>query len=135
VTGKVIFTNKKEGNVQAAAMVFELISNVHSRNSVQEIPKTTKLYNPLTIDLDVLNPFGQDLVFNIQIIHEKVNKEKASKKNKQGIGKDKKKAAAEVNTNVVPDPFHCKLETIRIKKNGSNIVPVTFLPFELGVHK
>ena len=135
VTGKVIFTNKKEGNVQAAAMVFELISNVHSRNSVQEIPKTTKLYNPLTIDLDVLNPFGQDLVFNIQIIHEKVNKDKVPKKNKQGIGKDKKKAVADTPINRMPEPFHCKLETIRIKKNGSNIVPVTFLPFELGVHK
>ena len=135
VTGKVIFTNKKEGNVQAAAMVFELVSNVHSRNSVQEIPKTTKLYNPLTIDLDVMNPFGQDLVFQIQIIHEKVNKEKAAKKNKNPLGKDKKKGAAENTGNYVPDPFYCKLETIRIKKNGSNIVPVTFLPFELGVHK
>jgi hypothetical protein len=71
VTGKVIFTNKKEGNVQAAAMVFELMSNVHSRNSVEEVTKTTKLYNPTTIDLDVHNPFGQDLIFNIQIIHEK----------------------------------------------------------------
>ena len=79
VRSKVIFTNKKEGNVQAAAMVFELVSNVHSRNSVQEIPKTTKLYNPLTVDLDVLNPFGQELTFNIQIIHERVTKDKASK--------------------------------------------------------
>lgn len=135
MTGKVIFTNKKEGNVQAAAMVFELISNVHSRNSVQEIPKTTKLYNPLTIDLDVQNPFGQDLVFQIQIIHEKMNKEKVSKKNKPPLSKDKKKKENEGNTSHVPDPFYCKLETIRIKKNGSNIVPVTFLPFELGVHK
>jgi len=135
VSGKVIFTNKKEGNVQAAAMVFELVSNVHSRNSVQEIPKTTKLYNPLTIDLDVQNPFGQDLVFQIQIIHEKLTKDKATKKNKPGLVKDKKKGAAENNINHIPDPFYCKMETVRIKKNGSNIVPITFLPFELGVHK
>ena len=90
VRGKVIFTNKKEGNVQAAAMVFQLVSNVHSRNSVQEIPKTTKLYNPLTIDLDVLNPFGQELTFNIQIIHERVTKEKEGKKRNLGGGGDKK---------------------------------------------
>lgn len=57
-------------------MVFVLVSNVHSRNSVEEVTKTTKLYNPTTIDLDVHNPFGQDTVFQILIIHEKVSKEK-----------------------------------------------------------
>jgi len=44
VKGKVIFTNKKEGNVQAAAMVFELVSNVYERNSVEILTKSTKLY-------------------------------------------------------------------------------------------
>jgi len=44
VAGKVIFTNKKEGNIQAAAMVFELVSNVFERNSVDKMEKTTKLY-------------------------------------------------------------------------------------------
>jgi hypothetical protein len=44
VKGKVIFTNRKEGNVQAAAMVFELVSNVYERNSVEIIMKSTKLY-------------------------------------------------------------------------------------------
>lgn len=116
-------------------MVFELVSNVHSRNSVQEIPKTTKLYNPLTIDLDVLNPFGQELTFHIQIIHERVNKEKSTKKKNMG-GMDKKKKGIQDNKETaVPDPFSCKNDTVRIKKNGSNIVPITFLPFELGVHK
>lgn len=46
VSGKVIFTNKKEGNVQAAAMVFELVSNVYERNSVDTLNKSTKLYKP-----------------------------------------------------------------------------------------
>jgi len=56
-------------------------------------------------------------------------------KNAGPAGKEKKKAGGDSTSNHVPDPFYCKLETIRIKKNGSNIVPVTFLPFELGVHK
>lgn len=47
VKGKVIFTNKKEGNIQAAAMVFELVSNVYERNSVDIIQKSTKLYKAL----------------------------------------------------------------------------------------
>lgn len=44
VNGKVIFTNKREGNVQAAAMVFGLASNVYERNSMAMETKTTKLY-------------------------------------------------------------------------------------------
>lgn len=47
VKGKVIFTNKKEGNIQAAALVFELVSNVYERNSVEIIQKSTKLYKAL----------------------------------------------------------------------------------------
>ena len=46
VYGKIIFTNKKEGNIQAAAMVFELVSNVYERNSIEKFEKSTKLYKP-----------------------------------------------------------------------------------------
>ena len=38
-------------------MVFELVSNVYERNSVDIIPKNTKLYKPLQIDLAVENGF------------------------------------------------------------------------------
>jgi hypothetical protein len=61
---------------------------------------------------------------------------KKHKNKNRGAGQPKdKKGKAEPVVSNVPDPFYCKLETVRIKKNGSNIVPVTFLPFELGVHK
>lgn len=65
VKGKIIFTNRKEGNVQAAAMVFELVSNVYERNSVEIIQKSTKLYKALQIDLSVENGFPQDVLFNV----------------------------------------------------------------------
>jgi hypothetical protein len=71
VHGKVILTNKKEGNIQAAAMVFELVSNVYERNSVDKVEKTTKLYKAAQIDLEVHNPFPQDVIFNIQILIDK----------------------------------------------------------------
>ncbi len=67
VKGKVIFTNKKEGNIQAAAMVFELVSNVYERNSVDIIQKSTKLYKALQIDLSVENAFHSDVLFNVTI--------------------------------------------------------------------
>lgn len=60
-----IFTNKKEGNVQAAAMVFELVSNVYERNSVDTINKSTKLYKASQIDIELHNPFPQDVIFNV----------------------------------------------------------------------
>jgi len=71
VTGKIIFTNKKEGNIQAAAMVFELVSNVYERNSIDKIEKETRLYKSLPIDIELHNPFEKDVQFNIQIIYDK----------------------------------------------------------------
>jgi hypothetical protein len=61
--GKVVFTNKKEGNIQAAAMVFELMSNVYERNSIEKVEKSTKLYKAAQIDLEVHNPFPSDVIF------------------------------------------------------------------------
>ena len=69
--GKVIFTDKKEGNVQAAAMVFELVSNVYERNSVEIIQKSTKLYKALQIDLQVDNAFNKEVLFNISVQYER----------------------------------------------------------------
>lgn len=71
VKGKVIFTNRKEGNVQAAAMVFELVSNVYERNSVEIIMKSTKLYKSQQIDLQVENGFPSDVMFNVQVLYER----------------------------------------------------------------
>jgi hypothetical protein len=53
VSGKIIFTNKKEGNIQAAAMVFDLISNVYERNSIDKIERETKLYKSVSIDIEL----------------------------------------------------------------------------------
>ena len=76
VTGKVLFTNRSDGStVQAASMVFGLKSNVHSRRSVQTIEKRTPLYEPVIIDLEVMNPFSTDVTFHVQL--------------QQGIKKDK----------------------------------------------
>ncbi len=38
-------------------MVFEMVSNVYERNSIDKIEKQTKLYKPLQIDLELHNPF------------------------------------------------------------------------------
>jgi hypothetical protein len=38
-------------------MVFELVSNVYERNSVDTLTKSTKLYKSAQIDIDLHNPF------------------------------------------------------------------------------
>lgn len=136
VSGKVIFTNKKEGNVQAAAMVFELVSNVYERNSIEKIEKTTKLYKATQIDIELHNPFPQDVVFVVQIIYEKQQKP-AGKKGKAAAPPEKggKKGPADgKQTKTVPDPFSSRTE-VKVRKNQTVNFPVVFLPFELGVHK
>jgi len=46
-------------------MVFELQSDVYDRISVETINKSTKLYKPLQIDLQVENGFSKEVTFNI----------------------------------------------------------------------
>jgi hypothetical protein len=152
--GKVVFTNKKEGNIQAAAMVFELISNVYERNSIEKVEKSTKLYKAAQIDLEVHNPFPSDVIFQILINYDKpkqpaanggaANGKKgapvASAPSDKKLTQDSKASVGPTNgvqTNKygLPEPFTCKLETVKIRKNQTVNVPLLFLPFELGVHK
>ena len=42
-----------------------MTSNIYARNSIEEVQKSTKLYVPTNIDLDVHNPFPSDVLFNV----------------------------------------------------------------------
>jgi len=52
-------------------MVFELLSAVYERNSIDCIERDTKLYKSLPIDIELHNPFDKDVQFSIQIIYDK----------------------------------------------------------------
>ena len=60
-------------------MVFELVSNVYERNSIEKIEKTTKLYKATQIEIELHNPFPQDVVFNIQILYERSSNKQQKK--------------------------------------------------------
>lgn len=77
--------------MQAAAMVFELVSNVYERNSVDTLNKSTKLYKPSQIDIELHNPFPQDVVFNVQIVYEKSQKAAKPKKEAAPAGRGQNK--------------------------------------------
>ena len=93
VYGKITFTNKKESNISAAALVFELKSQITGRNSLREWNMHTALYERQMMDIQVTNPFTNvDYPdFQISVVHEKF-KPPTDDKNKKGqLSKKKKK--------------------------------------------
>jgi hypothetical protein len=113
VKGKVIFTNKREGNVQAAAMVFELVSNVYERNSVMIEQKSTKLYKLLVIDLPIENGFNTEVTFNVQVQYERSQVQAQKDKKQTKNAKDMKKGNSilpdkKTSTVLIPEPFTVK---------------------------
>lgn len=68
-------------------MVFELVSNVYERNSIEKIEKSTKLYKAAQIDLELHNPFPADVVFTIQINYDRPGAKGG--KDKKGAVNDK----------------------------------------------
>lgn len=83
-------------------MVFELVSNVYERNSIEKIEKSTKLYKASQIDLELHNPFPQDCIFSIQIIYDKPG---AKGQNKKGGPNDKANAGKKTSLAANPsDP-------------------------------
>lgn len=122
--------------------MFELVSNVYERNSVEIIQKSTKLYKALQIDLQVENAFPQDVIFNIQVQYDRNQKDANKKKdNKAAAGAGGKNKKDDVAKNAkkeqssVPEPYFCKMESIKIRKGNQVTLPILFLPFELGIHK
>ena len=125
-------------------MVFELVSNVYERNSIEKIEKQTKLYKAAQIDIELHNPFPADVVFTIQILSDKAaaaalkskgGKSQAAPSTKGGKGSELGSKAGSTKVSSIPEPFTCKMETVKVRKNQTVNVPVLFLPFELGIHK
>ena len=107
-------------------MVFELVSNVYERNSVDTINKSTKLYKPCQIDIELHNPFPHDVIFTVQISYEKTAKNAKPKKDAaaaprgpaaKGKEADDAKKGKDKSAQLVPDPYTCKLEVIKVRKN------------------
>jgi hypothetical protein len=92
VYGKITFTNKKESNISAAALVFDLKSSITGRNSLREWQFHSNLYERSMMDIQVTNPFPnvEYADFHITLVHEKYKAPLDEKVRKQ-ISKKKKK--------------------------------------------
>lgn len=142
------FFNKKETNAQAAALVFELCSNITSRTSIEKWNTSATLYQNKNEIIQIKNIFTNHDVgdFTITILNERVEKEDESKKRKrrklvsgQKSSKNQKNANnsntnAENLLNLLP-PFFCSKEKIKIKKGDTAPLTIFFMPFFLENYK
>lgn len=124
---KLSFTNRaSDGSAQAAALVFELISDVKPPQSITQIEIETPLYKLLNKEIEVKNIYGQEAEFTIQIIiQDEVKKNMIAKK----------KTSADNTFLVFPQPFFIKNDKIKVKKNSSSYIGIQFLPFEMRQYK
>lgn len=120
---KLSFTHRtQEGSTIASALVFQLISNVHSRVSQATYEIETPLYKLVQKEIELKNIYPQDAEFTIQIFQ----------KEKPEAVKDKRKKTATIDppTLKFPNPFFIKNDKIKVKKNSSTYVGVQFIPLE-----
>ena len=67
VTGRLTFRAQRDGGVNAATMVFNLKSMVHSRKAVFTEQVKTITYEPQTVELEIANNFSSDVVFQLTL--------------------------------------------------------------------
>ena len=63
------FTNKKESNVSAAALVFDLKSKIEGRVSEKKHEYSTSLYERIECSIPITTKFHHDGDFVITMIH------------------------------------------------------------------
>lgn len=140
---RITFTNKKEGNTQAGTLVFDLVSEITQRKSVQDPHYIqSKLYKLEEFKLSVKNHFVNSTrefaEFQITLIHEPMNLKKPEVKDNGPRNIMKKKPDITENKEeeayVIPAFFVLK-DKIKIRKGDSGICYVQFLPFKLETHK
>lgn len=123
---KLSFTNRSnDGSAQAAALVFELVSDVKPPQTITQIDMETPLYKLLNKEVEVKNIYGQEAEFTISLIIQEEPKKV----------QPKKKGSPETPALTFPQPFFIKNEKVKVKKGSSSIIGIQFLPFEMRSYK
>lgn len=127
VSTKLTFTNKKESNISAAALVFELKSNIVGRKSEQTHQVQGKLYEQTELPIQITNQFttAEYAEFQITIVHEKFKKDAEDKKFK---AKGKKKPDAKQMDRDETFPCFFTKDAVKLKKLQTTQLTVTFIP-------
>lgn len=127
---RITFRNKKESGAQATPLVFELVSEVQGRNNehIVKLEEDVQLYEPISFNVLVTNPYPQAVNFNIKIDNIPVIFEELKKK-RPAKGKPQ-------DERVFLPAFFCKLDSIpTIPKGGHYNLQVQYVPVTLEQHK
>ncbi|KAL4497051.1 hypothetical protein ABPG72_002207 [Tetrahymena utriculariae] len=141
VYGRIRFTNRRESNVAAAALVFDFKSNITGRVSSKIIDIDCPLYQKKEFTVKVENKFLSQShgEFSVNIVHEFETKEKkdtepnvkTKDKNAKQIQKKTQKPEELVpleTLNAVPCFFLKQADTMVIKKNNFSHLNLVFIP-------
>ncbi|EGR30900.1 hypothetical protein IMG5_121460 [Ichthyophthirius multifiliis] len=133
VTARIFFTNRKESNVQTAAIVFDLQSQIKGRISEKIIHINSNLYECNDRhQIQVTNKsITQDGEYEVQIIHIKpeIQHENNSKTKRNPQFKNSNKIQTH-DEEIFPS-FFCRqynTQKLRIKKNSSANINILFIP-------
>ena len=118
---KLSFTNRiSDSGAQAAALVFELVSDVKPPSEVPTQQFETNLYKLLNKEIEIKNVYSQEAEFQVKLILQQPPKGKKTPNEPPPIQ--------------FPNPFYIKNEKIKVKKNSSSFLGLQFLPFEKKTH-
>lgn len=120
VDEKIIFTSRREGNVNAAAMVFKLRSRCTGRKPRKTIQVSAVLYEVGTVDVELENPFNEDAEFSVALRESTccdAEKHPVASKRSEGM-----------------EAFYLSVTRCRVKAGGTGKITVSFLPFEAPAH-
>ena len=117
--GQVTFTSRREGNVQAAAIVFRLKSKCAGSKPRVSRSITSTVYDPRTMELEIDNPFNDDAEFEVKLENSLIESHEDRTVRKSSLA--------------APLPaFHSSANKVKVKAGSSSKVTLTFLPFELA---
>ncbi|CAJ1445026.1 unnamed protein product [Effrenium voratum] len=120
VEDKIMFTSRREGNVNAAAMVFKLRSRCTGRKPRRTINVSAVLYEVGTVDVDLENPFAEEAEFSVAL--------------RESTCCDAEKNPVISRRCEGMEAFHLSVTRCRVKAGGTGKITVSFLPFEAPAH-
>lgn len=120
VDDKIIFTSRREGNVNAAAMVFKLRSRCTGRKPRKTIQVSAVLYEVGTVDVELENPFAEDAEFSVAL--------------RECTCCDAEKHPVPSKRSEGMEAFYLSVTRCRVKAGGTSKITVSFLPFEAPAH-
>jgi hypothetical protein len=159
VEGRLTFRSKREAGVSAATMVFQLRSDIRSRQAQRTISMATDTYDQVETEVEIENPYQKDCVFKLTVQQEQLPSgpmgarsgpigitppedaatppppppaHKGHKKGKHGhADKEDKPKSKDAHL----EPFFTKSTTVKVKAGQTASISMSLLPFKEGNYR